>query len=327
MGFQAYLYELVEDPFIEGAYSYAVRESRIFGEKNPPRRGKVRDVYDLGSELLIYHTDRVSSFDVVLKDLIPYKGVYLAFLSSYWFRASGKIFPNHLVEQVNERALRVIKAQRIGVEWIVRGYLYGSAWRAYRSGARELSGVKLPNGLQLAEELPDPILTPTTKSDAGHDEELSKDEALRRGIVTGDEWRELEEASIKLYEFYRREARSRGIIVADVKLEFGRHDGALIQIDEPATHDSARLWLEKYYAPGRSQEAYCLDKEYLRACLRAMGYEGDGDPPKLPRMVVRQVALRVKGAYEVLAGIRSPRDLSLLSVEETAGEIKGEQRA
>lgn len=327
MGFQAYLYELVEDPFIEGARSLAVRESKIFGEKNPPRRGKVRDIYDLGSELLIYHTDRISAFDFILKDLIPYKGVYLALLSSYWFRASRKIFPNHLIEQVNERTLRVIKAQRIDVEWIVRGYLYGSAWRAYRSGVRELSGVKLPSGLQLAEELPDPILTLTTKSDTGHDEELSRDEALRRGIITRSEWRELEEASIKLYEFYLREAKSRGIIVADVKLEFGRHEGALIQIDEPATHDSARFWLEKHYAPGRSQEAYCLDKEYLRACLRAMGYEGDGDPPKLPRIVVKQVALRVKGAYEVLAGIRSPRDLSLLSVEETMGEIKGEQRA
>jgi len=313
---RACVYELVEDPLIEGAYCYAVRESRIFGDKNSPRKGKVRDIYDLGTELLIYHTDRISSFDVVLKDLVPYKGVYLALLSSYWFRLSRDVFPNHLIEQVNERALRVVKARRIDIEWVVRGYLYGSAWRAYKAGVREISGVRLLNGLQLAEELPEPILTPTTKSEVGHDEEISRDEALRRGIVTRDEWVELEEASIKLYEFYRREAKSRGIIVADVKLEFGRYEGGLIQIDEPATHDSARLWLEKYYVPGRLQEAYCLDKEFLRVCLRTMGYNGEGDPPRLTREVIRQIALRVKGAYEVLAGIRPPQDLMLLSVEE-----------
>jgi phosphoribosylaminoimidazole-succinocarboxamide synthase len=316
---QACVYELVEDPLIEGAYCYVIRESRIFGDKNSPKRGKVRDIYDLGSELLIYHTDRISSFDAVLRDLVPYKGVYLAFLSSYWFRLSSGVFPNHLIEQVNERTLRVVKAQRIDIEWVARGYLYGSAWRAYKAGVKEISGVKLPSGLQLAEELPWPILTPTTKNEVGHDEEISRDEALRRGMVTRDEWIELEEASIKLYEFYRKEAKSRGVIVADVKLEFGRYDGGLIQIDEPATHDSARLWLEKYYAPGRLQEAYCLDKEFLRACLRAMGYNGEGDPPRLSRAIIGQIALRVKGAYEVLAGIRSPQDLMLLSVEEVLG--------
>lgn len=321
---QAYVYELIEDPFIDGAYCYAVRESRIFGDRNIPRRGKVRDVYDLGPELLIYHTDRISSFDVILRDLVPYKGIYLALLSSYWFRLSRDVFPNHLIEQVNERMLRVIKAQRIDIEWVVRGYLYGSAWRAYKAGVKEISGVRLPNGLQLAEELPEPILTPTTKSDVGHDEEISKDEALRRGIVTRDEWVELEEASIKLYEFYRREAKSRGIIIADVKLEFGRCDGGLIQIDEPATHDSARLWLEKYYVPGRSQEAYCLDKEFLRACLRAMGYNGEGDPPRLTHEIIRQIALRVKGAYEVITGIRPSRDLTLLSVEEVLEGLSNE---
>jgi len=316
---QACAYELVEDPLIDGAYCYAIRESRIFGNRNIPRRGKVRDIYDLGPELLIYHTDRISSFDVVLRDLVPYKGVYLALLSSYWFRLSRDVFPNHLIEQVNERTLRVVKARRIAIEWVVRGYLYGSAWRAYRAGVKEISGIRLPNGLQLAEELPEPILTPTTKSEVDHDEEISRDEALRRGIVTRDEWVELEEASIKLYEFYRREAKSRGIIVADIKLEFGRHDGGLIQIDEPATHDSARLWLEKYYAPGRLQEAYCLDKEFLRACLRAMGYNGEGEPPRLTREIIKQIALRVKGAYEVLTGIRSPQNLTLLSVEEVLG--------
>ena len=322
MSSSVYEYEIVEDPFIEGAFTQAIRGSNLFGGKLLPRRGKVRDLYDLDRQLLIFLTDRISVFDVVLKDLIPYKGVYLAALSAYWFRKSRHIYPNHFIEQVNERTLKVVKAKRIDIEWIIRGYLYGSAWRAYQKGSREISGVRIPAGLQLAEELPDPILTPTTKSENGHDEEISREQAIERGLVTREEWMELEEACLKLYDFYRREAKSRGIIIADVKLEFGRTGEGLIQIDEPVTHDSARLWLEKYYTPGRSQESNCLDKEYLRGYLRRLGYTGDGEPPKLPNPIIRQIALRVKGAYEVLAGIRSASDLDLLSLEELVGSVK-----
>lgn len=307
--------EELPNPFGAGTVR-AVRASWPSSGAAKLRRGKVRDVYDLGDRLVLYHTDRVSAFDVVLEDLVPLKGVYLCALSEYWFRRTARLFPNHLIARTGERTLEVVKAERIDVEWIVRGYLYGSAWRAYSRGARVVSGVELPSGLRLAEELPEPVLTPTTKSESGHDRELTKEEAIGSGLVTRDEWAEIEEACYRLYEFYRREARSRGIIVADVKLEFGRTREGLIQIDEPPTHDSARLWSAEHYEPGKRQEAYCLDKEFLRAYLTRVGYRGEGRPPRLPWAVVEQVALRARGAYEVLAGLRSVRDLGLKSLDE-----------
>jgi len=317
-----YEYEIVDDPFIEGGYAKAIRYSWLFGREVEPRRGKVRDIYYLGDHLLLFHTDRISAFDVVMKDLIPYKGIFLTLLSAYWFSKTRKICPNHFVEQLNERTLKVVRAERINIEWIIRGYLYGSAWRAYRKGIREISGVKLPNGLQLAEELPEPILTPTTKSEKGHDREISKDEAIAMGLVTREEWNEIEETCFKLYEFYQKEARKVGLIIADVKLEFGRYNGTIIQIDEPPTHDSARIWLEKYYEPGRTQERYCLDKEFLREYLRRIGYNGEGEPPRLPKNVIKQVALRVKGAYEVLVGLKSADEIDVMGLDEV---LKGDQ--
>jgi hypothetical protein len=178
--------------------------SNLFGVESPPRKGKIRDVYDRGDDLLIVTTDRISAFDVVYPTLIPHKGKSLHALSEYWFKRTGDICPNHYIETLDERTMRVVKAERVDVEWVCRAYLYGSAWRAYRGGAREVSGVKLPNGLVMAEELPDVIITPTTKSDTGHDEEITRDQAIEEGLVTSDEWRELEEATFKLFEFYRR---------------------------------------------------------------------------------------------------------------------------
>ena len=314
--YDIYDYEIVRDPFIKGGYTKAIRASRLFGSKKSPRRGKVRDVYDLGDELLLFHTDRISAFDRVLNSLIPYKGVFLTLLSTYWFVKSKHIYPNHFLEQVNERTIRVLKAQRIDIEWVIRGYLYGSAWRAYSKGIRTISGVKLPNGLQLAEELPEPILTPTTKSEHGHDKEITKKEIIANGILTPDEWNEIEEACFRLYEFYQSEARKVGLIIADLKLEFGRYKGNIIQIDEPPTHDSARIWIAKYYEPGKTQEEYCLDKEFLRRYLRLIGYTGEGEPPSIPWPIVKQVAIRVKGAYEVLAGLRRAEDIELTGLKE-----------
>ena len=181
------------------------------------RRGKVRDVYDEGDELLIVATDRISAFDRIMPLGIEGKGVALTSLSEFWFLKTNHIYKNHLIARFDERTLRVKKAQRIDIEWIVRAYLYGSAWRTYSKGAREISGIKLPGGLQLAEELPEIILTPTTKSDEGHDAELSKDEALQRNLVTLDEWNELEEATYRLFEYYKREAWLKGIIIPDFK--------------------------------------------------------------------------------------------------------------
>ncbi|RLI18556.1 phosphoribosylaminoimidazolesuccinocarboxamide synthase [Candidatus Bathyarchaeota archaeon] len=313
---------LVPDPLGPG-YVEVLRASNLPGRRLL-RRGKVRDIYDLGEELLLVATDRISAFDVVYPTLIPHKGVSLHALSVYWFQRTRDIFPNHLIESVDERTMRVVKAERIDIEWICRAYLYGSAWRAYKRGVRVISGVRLPNGLQMAEELPEVILTPTTKSEVGHDVELSKDEGIDRGLVTRDEWSELEEATYRLFDYYRREAERRGIIIPDFKLEYGRWRGTLIQIDEPPTHDSARFWDMRRYEPGKPQEAHCLDKEFLREYLRRIGYTGDGEPPEIPGPVVREISKRCVASYEVLSGRRPIDAFDLKTVDEVLEELSDE---
>jgi len=310
----------VPDPLSDGEVE-VLGASYLFGEANPPRRGKVREVYDLGDELLIVTTDRISAFDVVFPTLIPHKGESLHALSVHWLSRSGHVFPNHLRESVDGKSMRVLKAERIDVEWVCRAYLYGSAWRAYRDGARTVSGVHLPDGLVMAEELPEVILTPTTKSETGHDREITKAEAIEASLVTREEWSELEEATFSLFEFYRSEAKSKGFIIPDFKLEFGRRGGRLIQIDEPPTHDSARFWAEAFYESGRGQEATCLDKEFLRECLRRTGYTGEGEPPVIPAPVVREVSKRCVASHQVLSGSKHLDDFDLRNVDEVMGEL------
>ncbi|MDD1766771.1 MAG: phosphoribosylaminoimidazolesuccinocarboxamide synthase [Candidatus Methanomethyliaceae archaeon] len=305
--------ELAEDP-LTGKKVEVVRNSNL--GVGILKRGKVRDVYDLGNELLIYHTDRVSAFDAVLPTLIPRKGESLQKLSVYWMERSRKVFPNHLISVEGSRTIRVRKARRIDIEWVVRKYLYGSLWTAYNKGRRNLYGLKFPEGLRMAEELPNPVITPTTKADVGHDEEITKKAAVERGIVSRDTWDELEEATLKLYEFYESKANKRGIIIPDFKIEFGWCGKELIQIDEPPTHDSARLWARRYYRLGEAQERYCLDKEFLRECLRRLGFAGEGEPPVLPKQIVREIVKRCTGAYSVLAEGASIEGLNLASVDD-----------
>mgnify|MGYP005831064559 CR=1 FL=1 len=309
----------VPDPLGDGVVEVLV-ESDLGHELS--RRGKVRDIYSLGEELLIVTTDRISAFDVVLRTPIPHKGESLNKLSSYWFSRSKRIFPNHFLEMFDDRTMRVSKAERIDIEWVCRAYLYGSAWRAYKSGVRTISGVRLPSGLSMAEELPEVILTPTIKADIGHDREISKSEAIDSKLLDREEWNRLEEASYKLYEFYKSEAERRGIIIPDFKLEFGRTKDGLIQIDEPPTHDSARFWAAKFYQPGVPQEARCLDKEFLREFLRKIGYSGEGPPPEIPRIAVREVSKRCIASYEVLSGMKTLQDFNLASVDEVIEELK-----
>ncbi len=299
-----------------------MRNSNVYGRKNPPHRGKVRDVYDLGDRMLIVTTDRISAFDVVYPTLIPHKGESLHALSVFWLSRTGEIFPNHFVESIDSRSMTVVKAKRIDIEWVCRAYLYGSAWRAYRDGLRTVSGVEIPNGLLMAEELPEVVLTPTTKSEEGHDREMTRADAIKAGIVTKSEFLELEEATIQLFNFYSRVAKSRGFIIPDFKLEFGRVKGGLIQIDEPPTHDSARFWAKKFYEPGKPQEATCIDKEFLRECLRRMGYTGDGSPPPIPAPVVREVSKRCVASYQVLSGAKSLDEFDLHSVDSVMGEVR-----
>lgn len=285
------------------------------------RRGKVRDVYDLGDELLFVSTDRISAFDVNLPNGIPSKGEALNQLSVYWFQRTKDIFPNHYIERVNDRTMKVVKTKRIDIEWVIRGHLYGSAWRAYQKGRRTISDIRLPNGLQLAEELPEAILTPTTKAETGHDMEITKAQAISNKLVTLEEWRSLEEATFRLFEFYRREAGSKGIIIPDFKLEYGRRNGNLIQIDEPPTHDSARFWAKKYYEVGKKQEGHALDKEFLREYLMRIDFTGEGKPPILPPLVVEEVSKRCVGAYKVLTGTGKIEDLHLKTVDQLMAEL------
>jgi phosphoribosylaminoimidazole-succinocarboxamide synthase len=283
---------------------------------------QIRDVYDLGEEMIILTTDRISAFDVVYPTLIPHKGESLHALSVYWFERTNRVFPNHFKETLDSRSMKVIKAQRIDVEWVCRAYLYGSAWRAYRDGLRTISGVKIPNGLVMAEELPEVIITPTTKSEVGHDIEISKSQALSQNLASKDEWTELEEATFKLFEYYRREADRRGFIIPDFKIEFGRLSNTLIQIDEPPTHDSARFWAKEFYEQGKGQEATCLDKEFLRECLRRTGYTGDGPPPEIPAPIVREVSKRCMASYQVLSGMKTLPDFELKTVNEVMEELR-----
>jgi phosphoribosylaminoimidazole-succinocarboxamide synthase len=298
-------------------------ESKLEG-RVPFHKGKVRDVYEEDtSELLIVATDRISAFDRIMPRGIPNKGVALTKLSEFWFLKTRHIFKNHFISTFNERTIRAKRAKRIDIEWIARAYLYGSAWRAYSKGAREISGVRLPSGLRLAEELPEIILTPTTKSEYGHDQELSKSQAIIAKLVTEEEWAELQEATFRLFEYYKRVASIKGIIIPDFKLEFGRVGDELVQIDEPPTHDSARFWSKEKYRVGERQEKYCLDKEFLRDFLIRKGFSGDGEIPDLPNLVIDQISKRCTGAYEVISGNREIDTLNLLSVDEVLSQLGG----
>ncbi len=310
---------VVDDPLGSGSVEVLRYSDTVEGVE--PHRGKVRDVYDLGKEMLIVTTDRISAYDVVFPTLIPHKGESINRLSEFWFNKTRRVIPNHFLRVEDLRTMRVMKAQRIDIEFVCRAYLYGSAWRAYRDGARNVSGVRLPGGLQMAEKLPEVILTPTTKAEAGHDLELSRSDAIDRKLVTRDEWKELEEATLKLFDSYQSHARGRGFIIPDFKLEFGHLGDELIQIDEPPSHDSARFWAQKFYEPGKPQEAHCLDKEFLRAFLRGVGYVGDGPAPEIPAPVVRQVSMRCVASYEVLSGSRTLNDFDLKTVDEVMAEL------
>jgi len=310
----------VDDPLADGVVE-VLEASDLFDGKPSPRRGKIRDVYDMGGHMLIVTTDRISAYDVVYPTLIPHKGESLHALSEFWFKKTRDVFPNHFMETLDGRTMKVVKAERVDVEWVCRAYLYGSAWRAYHDGARVISGVELPDGLVMAEELPEVILTPTTKEESGHDMEISRGEAIDAGLVTRDEWDQLEEATYKLFDRYGIVAKSRSLIIPDFKLEFGRLGDGLIQIDEPPTHDSARYWAEKFYEPGKPQEATCLDKEFLRSYLRRIGYMGDGEPPVIPGPVVREVSKRCVASYEVISGRSSLGDFDLMTVDQVMEEL------
>lgn len=282
-------------------------------------RGKVRDSYDLGNLLLIVATDRISAFDSVLPCGIPDKGLVLNQLSAFWFNKTKDLAPNHLIETVNDvhcldsylppesrfpypsylngRSMIVKKAKRIPVECVVRGYLSGSAWAEYQERgiiSREL----LPRGLKESQELPQPLFTPTTKAETGHDQPLSMDEMKR--LVGEAIAEELREKSLAIYNYAQTYARARGIIIADTKMEFGLDNGKLILIDELLTPDSSRFWNAELYRAGQSQPSY--DKQPVRDWLVQLGWNKEPPAPMLPPEVIEATTKRYREAYEKLTG-------------------------
>jgi len=257
------------------------------------KRGKVRDVYSVGNRLLIVSTDRISAFDVVLPNGIPCKGEALNRLSSYWFSKTGDIVANHVVEVVDPRTVLVEKTTPIKIEFVVRGYLYGSLLDSYRQGK-----TSLPKGLKKAEKLKSAIITPTTKSDVGHDVELSRDDVLEQ--IGKSMAAEIEEASFRIYEKASQKAEANGIIVADTKLEFGLHKEELMLIDECLTPDSSRFWLKDKHQIGQDQFSY--DKQYVRDYLLSIGWNKQPPAPRLPEHVALETSKKYIEAYERLTG-------------------------
>ncbi len=282
-------------------------------------RGKVRDTYDLGNLLLIVATDRISAFDSVLPCAIPNKGLVLNQLSAFWFNKTRNLITNHLIEVVDDvsvldacltadkrfqypaylagRSMIVNNAKRIPVEAVVRGYLSGSAWAEYQQHGT-VSGLPLPKGLQESQQLPEPLFTPTTKADTGHDEPLSTDEMKR--LVGEDIAEEIKDKSLAIYGYAQEHAQARGIIIADTKMEFGLVNEKLILIDELLTPDSSRFWNAEQYKVGQAQPSY--DKQPVRDWLVQAGWNKEPPAPMLPPEVIENTTKIYEQAYERLTG-------------------------
>lgn len=286
------------------------------------RRGKVRDVYDLGDQLLLVATDRISAFDCVLPDPIPYKGRVLAMLSRFWFDRLTSLCPNHflsLVEdrvppgfepianQLRRRAMLCRKAQVVPIECVARGFLAGSGWEEYQA-AGTVCGIPLPRGLKHCAQLPEPLFTPATKAAAGHDENISFEQACQ--LAGGDVMARLRDNTLALYRQAADYARSRGIIIADTKFEFGLWQGRLILVDEALTPDSSRFWPADSYEPGRQQESF--DKQPVRDYLQSLCDRGQWDKtapaPHLPPAVIEAATARYLEVYQRLTGQPLPLD-------------------
>ncbi|HND53113.1 MAG TPA: phosphoribosylaminoimidazolesuccinocarboxamide synthase [Pirellulaceae bacterium] len=276
----------------------------------PVRRGKVRDVFDLGDKLLMVSSDRISAFDWVLPTGIPDKGRVLTQISAFWFARLGMV--NHLLstdvnsidlppgtprEQLAGRSMIVRKASVVPIECVVRGYLDGSGWKEYRQQGT-VCGIRLPAGLQQCSQLAEPIFTPATKEQSGHDINISFERMVE--LIGAELAEELRRRSIDIYLRGAEYARSRGIIIADTKFEWGMSDGELILIDEVLTPDSSRFWPADKYEPGHGQPSF--DKQFVRDWLEASGWDKNSNPPALPAEVVSRTREKYIEAFEQLTG-------------------------
>ncbi|MEA3485279.1 MAG: phosphoribosylaminoimidazolesuccinocarboxamide synthase [Candidatus Aerophobetes bacterium] len=280
------------------------------------KRGKVRDLYHFDNKLLIVATDRISAFDVVLPEGIPCKGRVLTALSEFWFNFTQDIVPNHLITAsvsalptslskyqslLEGRAMLVKKARRINIECVVRGYLAGSGWREYQKNG-SVCGIRLIEGLQESERLPEPIFTPTTKASSGHDVSLTPEQMtdlIEEGLA-----HQLKSMSLLIYKRAAEYAESRGIIIADTKFEFGMNGEEVILIDEVLTPDSSRFWPKDEYQPGRAQESF--DKQYVRDYLESLNWNKEPPAPHLPEEVRRKTSEKYLEAYKRITGKNLP---------------------
>ena len=280
---------------------------------SPAHRGKVRDLYDLGDELLIVSTDRISAFDVVLPNGIPDKGKVLTGLSEFWFDYTGSVADNHLittkvedypdvlqpdVDLLNGRSMLVHKAERVDIECVVRCYLAGSGWSSYQKTG-EICGQKLPSGLRESDRLPELLFTPTTKAEQGeHDEPISIEEM--RNQVGSELTDRLIDTSFALFRAASEHAESARIILCDTKFEFGQRDGNLIVIDEVFTPDSSRFWPADLYEPGKPQQSF--DKQFVRDYLSEIGWNKQPPAPELPETVISKTSEKYREAYRLIVG-------------------------
>lgn len=272
--------------------------------------GKVRDLYEVSSDrLLMVATDRISVFDVVLPNLVPDKGRVLTGLSAFWFAATADVCRNHVIsadptdlpEVVGDfagRAMLVHSTQPVRLECVVRGYLFGSGWKEYREHGT-IGGVGAPAGLQVAERLSEPLFTPSTKADEGHDVPLTPKEAI--DLVGVEQYELLRDRSIALYEFGAAHATTRGLVLADTKFEFGELDGEVLLIDECLTPDSSRYWPAESYSPGVSPPSF--DKQYVRDFMESTGWNKEPPAPNVPADVIANTRSKYVEAYEMITGL------------------------
>ncbi len=288
-----------------------VKNTDISGA-TPISRGKVRDIFDAGDYLLLVTTDRISAYDVVMNEGIPFKGIVLNQISKFWFSRLREIIPNHFISdevetfpepfcrfkpQLRGRSMLVKKAEPLPVECIVRGYLAGSGWREYRKSGT-LHGTKIAAGLQESQKLPQALFTPSTKAESGHDENIS---FSRMAEMVGPELAEkVRKISLKLYQNAAEYAEQRNIIIADTKFEFGLINNELVLIDEALTPDSSRFWPKKEYRVGQSQAS--LDKQYLRDYLDTLDWDKTPPAPPLPLEIVENISRKYQEIYRILTG-------------------------
>jgi phosphoribosylaminoimidazole-succinocarboxamide synthase len=276
------------------------------------KKGKVRNVYEVDDKLLIVATDRISAFDFILPSLIPHKGKVLTQLSRFWFEYTSLVCPNHMVaadvaafppilrkyaDLLDKRAMLVRKTKVVPIECVIRGYISGSGWKEYRNTGK-LCGIKLPEGLVESDRLPEPIFTPSTKADVGHDENISFKEMDK--IVGSVLAKKIRKVSLDLYNRATLHALSKGIIIADSKFEFGLDDDELVLVDEIFTPDSSRFWPLATYNPGKAQLS--LDKQFVRDYLETTGWDKKSDPPVLPDEIIAKTSQKYLEIFRLLSG-------------------------